>query len=74
MPIPIIPIAAALGAGAIGYYIGRTTAALSNEESSTNVIFCGDFGNTNKDETGDAEAPMATAAPETEDNDATGDK
>ena len=45
MPIPIIPIVAALGAGAIGYYIGRKTAQYSTEDTSTNVIFCGDFGN-----------------------------
>ncbi|MCY4557158.1 MAG: hypothetical protein OXF79_12430 [Chloroflexi bacterium] len=66
MPIPIIPIVAALGAGAIGYYIGRKTAGHSMEDSSTSVFLCGDFGNANKDEAEDAESPAGTQAPEEE--------
>ena len=36
MPIPIIPIVAALGAGAIGYYIGRT--AYAHGSGSINML------------------------------------
>ena len=66
MPIPLIPIVAALGAGALGYYIGRKTAELSTEGTSSNVFFCGDFGTANKDETEDEETPTVTPAPEKE--------
>ena len=38
MPIPIIPIVAALGAGAIGYYIGRKTAEHSTEDTLTRTF------------------------------------
>ena len=66
MPIPLIPIVAALGAGALGYYIGRKTAELSTEGTSSNVFFCGDFGTANKDETEDIRTPTATPMPEEE--------
>ena len=64
MPIPIIPIVAALGAGAIGYYIGRKTEKNLTEGTSTNVFVCGDFENANKDEAEDVEAAPTTSAPE----------
>ena len=66
MPIPIIAIMAALGAGAMGYYIGRKSAGDSAEGTSTNVFFCGDFDNTNMDDTEDVEVPTTTSTPEEE--------
>lgn len=49
---------------ALGYYIGRKSAGDSTEDTSTNAFFCGDFENSNTDDTGKVEAPTTTSAPE----------
>ena len=58
MPIPIIPILAAVGAGTLGFFIGRETAPCP-----ANVICSGDSGDTDEDGHEDEEIPVTSHAP-----------
>ena len=55
MPIPVIPIAAVLGAGTLGFLIGRETAPRAAS------VICS--GGANEDEREDEELPPAAHAP-----------